>query len=423
MYKIIRRLYKTLTLCIYGLILWWMFCQPAYATSEPYIIVIDPGHGGENLGAEYEQYTEKDMNMIVAEAMAEELSKYDNVIIYLTHSEDVDMSIKERADFAAEKNADFVFCLHFNASVHQNLYGSEVWIPAYGEFYAKGYQFAEIQMEYMEELGLYSRGIKTKLNDRNQDYYGILRQCSNLNIPSVLIEHCHLDHNNDKPFYQQDPEQLKTFGRLDAEAVAKYFGLKSDELQKDYSNYEKVSVLIPDDAVLPDKSEPEITAIELLSMDSNTGEITVKMNASDSDSYILYYKYSLDGGKTYSDLQKWPRPVWNQSYPEHTFKANIPFDKTIDFVACSYNGFDVWKESNHISIAPISSPADDDAVTASKPIYEPISYESDTKAKTSALNTSDKVILIITLTAISISFTLILFFMVRMFIELKNHKR
>ena len=62
----------------------------------------------------------------------------------------------------------------------------------------------------------------------------------------------------------------------------------------------------------------------MLSLDNSTGEITVKMNAFDNDSYILYYMYSFDGGKTYSDLQKWPRPVWNQSFPDHTFKVTVP---------------------------------------------------------------------------------------------------
>ena len=43
---------------------------------QPIVIVIDPGHGGENLGAEYDGYTEKDMTLIVAKAMKKELEKY-----------------------------------------------------------------------------------------------------------------------------------------------------------------------------------------------------------------------------------------------------------------------------------------------------------------------------------------------------------
>ena len=121
---------------------------------EPVVVVIDPGHGGENLGAEYDGYTEKKMTMVVARAMKEELEKYDGVVVYLTHETDVDMSLKERAEFAKEKHADFLYSLHFNASVKHNLFGSEVWIPAYGDYYVKGYQFAEIQMQEFENIGL-----------------------------------------------------------------------------------------------------------------------------------------------------------------------------------------------------------------------------------------------------------------------------
>ena len=45
------------------------------------VIVIDPGHGGENLGAQVDGYTEKEMTMIVAKAMKKELENYDNVVV------------------------------------------------------------------------------------------------------------------------------------------------------------------------------------------------------------------------------------------------------------------------------------------------------------------------------------------------------
>ena len=78
------------------------------------VIVIDPGHGGENLGADYNGFLEKEMNMIVANAMYDELSKYDGISVYMTHtSADTDMTIQKRADFAASVQADFLFCLHF----------------------------------------------------------------------------------------------------------------------------------------------------------------------------------------------------------------------------------------------------------------------------------------------------------------------
>lgn len=337
-------------------ITFFLVCFRAQA-AKPLVLVIDPGHGGENLGAQYEGYTEKDMTLVVAEAMKAELEKYEGVEVYLTRETDQDMSIKDRAVFAGEKNADFLFCLHFNSSVEHNLFGAEVWVPAGGGFYAKGRSFGLIQMEEFAAMGLYSRGIKTRLNDRDENYYGILRYCTQEGVPSALIEHCHLDHDKDKPFYQQGEEQLAELGRLDAAAAAKYFRLKSEELGVDYSNYPVPETPIPSGLVRPDKTEPELCYIEVTNIDSETGEITVQMDAEDSDSYILYSRYSLDNGNTFSDPEPWPRPeAWNRSAKSSSFTLSIPFDERITLCAQASNGFDVWAQSNSVVIDPIPDP-------------------------------------------------------------------
>lgn len=321
------------------------------------IIVIDPGHGGENRGGEYEAYTEKELTPIVAQAMKEELEKYEGVEVYLTHDTDVDMSIKDRALFASEKDADFLFCLHFNMSVNHNLYGAEVWVPATGEYYTKAYAFAQIQMQELTDLGLFSRGIKTRLNDRDENYYGILRYCTQEGIPAALIEHCHLDNPNDQPFYQLGEEQLKAFGVLDATAVAKYFRLRSEVLGVDYSDYPVPEVSLPAGIVRPDGTEPEACKVEVMEINEQTGEITVNISASDKDSFIMYYDYSIDGGASYTELLPWPRTeVWNQSLDDHIFTVTVPFDQPIRFLARAYNGFDLYMESDQIALDAIPDP-------------------------------------------------------------------
>ena len=340
---------------------------------EPIVVVIDPGHGGENLGGQYEEYVEKEINPIVAEAMKQELEKYEGVTVYLTHEEDIDMSIRDRARFAKEKNADFLVCLHFNMSVKHDLFGAEVWVPATGEYYAKGYALAEIYMQEFTELGLYSRGIKTRINDRNKNYYGILRYCTEEGIPAVLVEHCHFDHPNDQPFYQEGEEQWKQFGVLDATAVAKYFGLKSEVLGVDYSSYPVSEISIPSGIVRPDETAPDFCKIEMESINEETGEVT------------LYYNYSINGGNSYSELFTWPRPeVWNQSQDENKVTITLPFDQEIELRVSAYNGFDKWTESNVIDIPAISDPerlakeqeqAEKEALRKKQEAYEEVVYE------------------------------------------------
>lgn len=313
--------------------------------AEPVVVVLDPGHGGKNLGAEYGEYTEKEMTMAVAKAMKEELEKYEGIEVYLTHDKDKDMSLEERAEFAKDLNADFLFCLHFNMSEEHDKFGAEVWVSAFGDKYRKGYTFASVEMELLEQKGLYSRGIKTRLNDKGEDYYGILRHATAMDVPAALIEHCHLDQENDQDFYGSG-DKLKQFGILDATAAAKYFGLRSKTLGVDYSSYKNVEIPEPPMPVKPDTSEPDICILEVEEVDGQTGEVAMKVSAADYDSYILYYSYSYDGGGTFSDLQKWePRSADNL-----TFVMKVPSGILPEAAVNVYNGYDLVTESNHISL-------------------------------------------------------------------------
>ncbi|MGN0377581.1 MAG: N-acetylmuramoyl-L-alanine amidase [Suilimivivens sp.] len=430
MNKLTRKIQKIVWIIVAGVLgLWIQIVLPANAEEEPVIVVIDPGHGGDNLGAEYEEYTEKDMTMIVALAMKEELEKYDSITVYLTRESDISMTIKDRALFAKEKNADFLFCLHFNSSVNHNLYGAEVWVSAFGDYYIQGRQFAEINMQIFEEMGLFSRGIKTRLNDEGDNYYGILRYCTEVGIPSALIEHCHLDQENDQPFYQQSEEQLKEFGRKDAEAVAKYFGLKSSETGKDYSGYPKADIPYTE-VVKPDKTAPEECSIEVIDIDKEEGNATVSMHAVDYDSYIQYYSYSLDGGNTYSELLGWPRPSWNSSEPEYLFVIPLPFDQEIELRTIAYNGYDVFTESNIITIPEIPAPViseekdkNDEAIETfaeSKESYREITYEP---LEDPDAGNREKLRLIALILLISLIMTGILYIMFRMILKLKGHNK
>lgn len=313
--------------------------------AEKIVVVIDPGHGGENLGGEYEDYTEKEMTLIVANAMKEELEQYEGITVYLTRSGDEDLTLEERCEFAAGVNADFLFCLHFNMSEYHTLFGAETWISAFGEQYSRGYAFANIEIGLLQEMGLYSRGIKTRLNDREEDYYGIIRHSTEQNMPCVLIEHCHLDHENDQPFYDHK-DKLEAFGRLDAEAVARYYGLRSESLGKDFSDYQNLSVPVPSQTMKPDSTEPDICMIELVNQNMENGEVTVSVSAADYDSGMLYYAYSYNGGMTFSDLQRWP----DKTKDTFEFTLTVPSGMVPQILVNAYNGYDLYTTSNQLNL-------------------------------------------------------------------------
>lgn len=323
-------------------------------TDETVVIVIDPGHGGTNEGTIENGFLEKSMTMITAQAMYDELCLYDNVEVYLTRTEDIDMDLDVRAAYAASVNADFLFSIHYNASEEHDLFGSEVWIPVAPPYNAYGYQFGYQQLLTMRDMGLYLRGVKTKLNDaRNGDYYGIIRESVALSVPAVIIEHCHVDEERDYPFCDTE-EELIAFGKADALSVAKYFGLKSTALGVDYSTESNLPNADANHAVqasLWDETPPDVCIISLSDTDESTGTVTLEVTAADYDSPLIYYDYSYDGGATYSPLQMWDSDVLAGTYKD-TFQLilQIPSGTQPEIILRAYNMFDAFTESNQLTL-------------------------------------------------------------------------
>ena len=317
-------------------------------TTGKKVIVIDPGHGGENRGTIENNHEEKLMTMTTALAMYEELLQYDDVEVYLTHTEDVDMPLKKRAEFAQSVEADFLFSIHYNASLNHELFGSEVWVSSVPPYNGYGYQFGYEFLSDMRDQGLLVRGVKTRLGDHG-DYYGIIRESVALDIPAVIIEHCHVDEERDAS-YCDDEEKLKAFGRADAAAVARYFGLKSSSLNVDYSDYSLAEASASSNVgvTLVDSTEPEICVLDFLNADYETGMLELTVSAEDSDSALLYYSYSLDGGRTFRPREAWPGSDTLTGSYESSFllQLEIPPNTSPEVIVRAYNMYDLYTESN-----------------------------------------------------------------------------
>ena len=352
------------------ILLFFLLCIPTLKVNAKNInIVIDPGHGGDNLGGLYQDFTEKELTMETAIAMKEHLEQFENVTVYLTHenTSDADLSLLKRAEIAFSVNADFLFSLHYNKSSDNRLFGAEVWVSAFDDYYARGMQFAQIEMQQLADYGLFDRGIKTRLNSRGTDYYGIIQHAREFNIPCVIIEHCHMDQAHDIPFLTKE-NACKEFGRLDAEAVARYFNLKSSTHNEDYSSYQKQEIAVPSNVMKPDLTPPDAADIAL--MDStNTDMVSIMISACDTESGLNYYDYSIDGGQTYSDLQPWPFDS-----PECSFELPVSTEYDRQLICRVYNRYDRLLESNTINIEKAeqatqitdTSKQDSDAETPSK---------------------------------------------------------
>lgn len=315
---------------------------------DEYIIVIDPGHGGDNWGTTSNtNFLEKEITMKTAVALVDELSKYDGVTVILTHKDDVDLSLKDRAKVAQKADADFLFSIHYNASEYHTMFGTEVWIPLEAPYHALGYQFAYLQQLQMQELGLFSRGIKTRVNDSGTDYYGIIRESVSRDIPAVIIEHCYVDEARDSAYVDSDDDFVE-FGKRDAYAIAQFLGLEPYE---EALQLQEISINDKIANTYEDRTIPDTCQIEVSHADYENCLLTIEVKASDADTPLMFYDYSIDGGLSYSKLYSWPdSDMLTGSYKDNfLLTLDIPQETTPTVILRAYNKFDIYKESNSLS--------------------------------------------------------------------------
>ena len=161
------------------------------------IIVIDPGHGGEDTGAiSQNNVNEKDVVLDISLKLGEKLEE-NNFKVYFTRKSDKDLwytvrsDIINRAKFINARNADIFLSIHLNGSDVESAKGVE----SYSRFLDdKSYLLAEsIQDELSSIEYTKDRGIK----ETNEKSLGILRYT---NITGVLLELGFITNSEDEKY-------------------------------------------------------------------------------------------------------------------------------------------------------------------------------------------------------------------------------
>lgn len=93
------------------------------------IIVIDPGHGGEDPGAIGKKIgtLEKEITLKIATKVKKYI-KNQKITVFLTREDDRTVSLKQRALFANKLNADLFVSIHCNSSRNKNAKGTRTYI-------------------------------------------------------------------------------------------------------------------------------------------------------------------------------------------------------------------------------------------------------------------------------------------------------
>nr|WP_318543201.1 N-acetylmuramoyl-L-alanine amidase [Marixanthotalea marina] len=95
--------------------------------SDPFVVVLDAGHGGKDPGNLGNGYREKDIALNVVLKIGEELEKYPNIKVLYTRKTDVFVDLFERGKIANKAKADLFVSVHCNSHRSQ-AYGTETFV-------------------------------------------------------------------------------------------------------------------------------------------------------------------------------------------------------------------------------------------------------------------------------------------------------
>jgi len=160
------------------------------------VIVVDPGHGGDDLGARHSGVTEKSVNLSVARELAVELERR-GYTARLTRDSDVFIPLEARTAFARKVHADLFISVHANSARNRQASGVEVFYPEGG-----GSAPAAVSVSPRPFTASSNPRPSAPVAAPNTAGYVVLRTSS---CPAVLVEVGFLSHAPSR-------EMLNTFG-------------------------------------------------------------------------------------------------------------------------------------------------------------------------------------------------------------------
>ena len=208
---------------------------------EKIVVVLDPGHGGKDVGSVGDKYEEY-YNLKVAEYCAEKLRENGSFNVYLTReTEDEGPSLLERAVFADEVNADILVSMHFNGNTDTDMNGAYIYSSVLERFDLSALAESTLSklaaatdveprkcLRTKDDAGYYwdeARQWDVQSEEYGpllSDYYGIITWAAKFGFPSMIIEHAFVTNEDDAKIINDD-ENLKKMGEADANALIEYF--------------------------------------------------------------------------------------------------------------------------------------------------------------------------------------------------------
>lgn len=188
-----------------------------YAYSgEPYVC-LDAGHGADDVGATNGDRYEKDDDLKLTLKIKEKLEAM-GINVYLTRSDDSDVTLAERCKNANKKHCTLFVSVHRNSADDKNANGIEAWVSRKPK--GDEYTLAEDLVASICKLtGQQNRGVKKGFRDNS---YGDYYINSDTDMPSLLLEVGFITNDSDnKAFDEKLDETAETIAKTIFDHVQK----------------------------------------------------------------------------------------------------------------------------------------------------------------------------------------------------------
>ncbi len=150
-----------------------VICTPADV-----LVVLDPGHGGEDEGCAREGVLEKDINMQITQLVQEKLEEKGYRVL-LTHEDDNTYSCEERVEKANMANGDIYVSIHQNAHETTAPNGVEIWYSHTGY----GVESERLAKLFQKYVVAYTESADRGISETDSLY--VIREAD---MPACLIE-------------------------------------------------------------------------------------------------------------------------------------------------------------------------------------------------------------------------------------------
>ncbi len=170
-------------------------------SDRPLIVVIDPGHGGNDQGASIKTslrlIKESDLTLSLSQKIIKLIKdKYpQQITATVTRTQNRYIPLQKRIDFSNEEKVDFYLSLHYNSAFSTSISGTEVYFPENNKSDTRNNTILESIKQDLVETGRIKQSLifshqfsqswkNAKVKIRRAPFYVLEKAAA----PSILIE-------------------------------------------------------------------------------------------------------------------------------------------------------------------------------------------------------------------------------------------